>query len=84
MCQLLVRLVLVTDTGYKSGVLCYRAVCHSSGICGHLWCWDPVMSRSEPVPRVKDALVGTRAHRVSDVEVSRYGLWVAHLGKQCC
>lgn len=33
------------------------------------WWQDPVMGRSEPVPRVRGALVETPAHRVSDVGI---------------
>lgn len=81
----LVGLVLVADTGYKSGARWYRVVCHLSGLSGTC-CEQP----REVVPGSRDGQgrtssqgdrVETQAHRVSDVGISWYRrLWVARLG----
>ena len=83
-----VRVALVTGVGYRSGARWHRAAWLSSGIC---WapagsspgrqCWDPVMGRSEPVSRVSDAVVRSQAHRVSDVGISSWALWMPTWGK---
>lgn len=41
----------------------------------------PVVGRSEPVPRASDAVVGSQAHRVSDVGISSRVLWMPTWGK---